>query len=507
MADRRVILPASNPGNALSHGIAPARQRAWGRVTLPHWPHGDAVVRLTLLGLVVALQNLLEMPRDPVYALLGKAVTGVLVFVVLGASLGLLLAAVRTSPPSWRWLRSRRTQVAVLVLTLLAVPIGVLQVGRVAAAGFSAPVYENDGTTLDHYAAQQLLWGHNPYVTSDIVSAVRYLGQQPQRTTPLRQGVFADRAPIDYPDAETLRRVFATEPVGRPDQVREFETRVSYPALAFLPLVPFVWAGLPSVVPFFALCWLALAVLLVVSVPAGVRVWMGLLVLADAPLLNATLTGDLDVFYVLLLFIAYRWLDRRWVSVLALGGALAAKQLAWFFAPFYLLLVWQRYGWRSAVRRGLGAGAVFVAINLPFAATAPEAWLRGVLAPVADPMFPLGNGLIRLSLVGILPLMPSYVYTGFELLAIVGCLWWYWHCGRRTLAQGFALPVLPLWFAWRSLTTYFYFITLPGVALALAGRPENAAPVHAAHPEHRATDLSAARSRRENRMPRRRRRR
>jgi hypothetical protein len=27
---------------------------------------------------------------------------------------------------------------------------------------------------------------------------------------------------------------------------------------------------------------------------------------------------------------------------------------------------------------------------------------------------------------------------------------------------------MPLWFAWRSLTTYFYFVTLPALALALS---------------------------------------
>jgi hypothetical protein len=30
------------------------------------------------------------------------------------------------------------------------------------------------------------------------------------------------------------------------------------------------------------------------------------------------------------------------------------------------------------------------------------------------------------------------------------------------------LAVTPLWFAWRSLTTYFYFVTLPALVLALA---------------------------------------
>jgi hypothetical protein len=42
---------------------------------------------------------------------------------------------------------------------------------------------------------------------------------------------------------------------------------------------------------------------------------------------------------------------------------------------------------------------------------------------------------------------------------------------------GFVLAVLPLFVAWRSLTTYFYFVALPSVALLLARlNTTNAAP-------------------------------
>ncbi|HKW23129.1 MAG TPA: hypothetical protein VJO13_17220, partial [Ktedonobacterales bacterium] len=44
----------------------------------------------------------------------------------------------------------------------------------------------------------------------------------------------------------------------------------------------------------------------------------------------------------------------------------------------------------------------------------------------------------------------------------------YWHQPRPGAGLGFVLAVTPLWFAWRSLTTYFYFVTLPALALALS---------------------------------------
>ncbi|MBF6590389.1 MAG: DUF2029 domain-containing protein [Ktedonobacterales bacterium] len=429
---------------------------------------------MCLLGIVIALQNLLELPRGIFIGLIGLKLTSVGVVLVLGGSLALLLVALRPRVPTWRWLRARPLQAAILLATLAAVPIGLHQLGATVASVWQPPVYFNDGTTLDHYAAMQLGAGHNPYVTTDIVSAVRLLGQDPAHTTPLRRGAFAALGPTAYPSPAALRATFAAEPAGQPDAVLEFESHVSYPALAFLPLVPFVKLGLPSVVPFFALCFLALATLLMLSVPPALRLWVGLLIVADAPLLSATLVGDLDVLYILLLFVAWRWWRRPFTSALTLGLALAAKQLAWFFLPFYLMHVARALGWRQALARAAGAGGVFVLINGPFVLNAPRAWLAGVLAPQVDPMFPLGNGLIRLALAGILPLAPSGVYGALEALAIVAALVWYWRYGQRMPEVGFVLAVVPLFFAWRSLTTYFYFVALPALALVLARQWEQA---------------------------------
>jgi hypothetical protein len=463
--DRRAEGAGARPGDVKPGGDTARRFR------LPRWvarPDGDTAVRLTLVGAAIALQNLLELPREPITQALGPRLTGVLVVGALAGSLVLLLAAVAVRVPAWRWPRLRWVQALVLAATLCAAVVGVRQVVGILAASVGPPQYANDGTTLDHYAAQELLRGHNPYVTSDIVSAVNSLHQDPARTTPVHRGRFAALPLTEYPSPDLMRQVFKQEPIGQPQRVAEFESNVSYPALAFLPLVPLVWAGLPSVVLFFALCLAILAVLLVRSVPPDARIWVGLLILADAPLLNATLVGVLDIFYILLLFVAWRWWQRPALSTVALGLAIAAKQLAWFFLPVYAVLVWRRHGWREATARLLGAGAIFLAVNLPFIVNAPQAWLAGVLAPQVDPMFPLGSGLVRLSLAGILPLAPSVVHTGLELVALVLCVAWFWRSRTYTPAVAFVLAVLPLFFAWRSLTTYFYFVTLAAFVLRMA---------------------------------------
>lgn len=432
------------------------------------WPEGELRLRFTFFALALTLQNGLEFPRNLLENLFGKRITSLLVFVALACSLALLLVALAPKLPAWRWLRSRYAQIALLILLFAAVPTGLGQLGKSAAAGFQAPSYPNDGTTLDHYAAIQLLDGHNPYVTSDIVAANRALGQDASHTTPLMCGAFADFAPTHYPTNAQLRQAFALEPINEPARDCAFESHVSYPALAFLPLAPFVWAGFPSVVIFFVLCYLALVGLVLASVPLRLRPWLLLFAIADTPLLDAVAGGVLDVFYILLLFVAWRWLKRPVLSALFLGLALAAKQLAWFFVPFYAILVWKRYGWREAVYRLAGAGAVFLAINLPFMLNDFHAWLAGILAPEVDKMFPLGNGLILLARIGLMPLLPSAVYSLLEVAAIVACVVWYWRNCERMPEAGFVLAVIPLFFAWRSLTTYFYFVGLPALALLLA---------------------------------------
>jgi len=437
--------------------------RAWLTI-----PTGEWAARLTLVGVVIALHNALELPRDAISATLGKPLTGLIVFVILSVAIGLLLVALRPQPISWRWLHARPLQVVILLLTLGAGVVGVRQIVVAFAGAGATPTYSNDGTTLDQYAAQQLVEGHNPYVTTDIISAVNLYGQKKYYVTPLHRGAFASLPLTQPPSQKQMTAVFDTEPAGQPNKVVEFESHVSYPALSFLPLVPLVWLGLPNMAPFFMLCYLGLGALLIVSAPPELRLWVGLLALGDAPFLNAAAIGDLDVLYMLLIFMAWLWRDRPVASTITLGLAIAAKQLAWFYLPFYAILVWRERGWRAAVTRLAGAGAIFLAINGPFIAANPRAWLSGVLAPQVDPMFPLGNGLVRLSLSGLFPLAPSWVYTGLELLAMLACIAWYWRYGKDKPELGFALATLPLFFAWRSLTTYFYFVALPAFGLLVA---------------------------------------
>jgi uncharacterized membrane protein len=347
--------------------------------------------------------------------------------------------------------------------------IGLLLIGSVMLViafiqWFLPPAYSNDGTSLDINAAQLLLNGKNPYTSSSILDIAHRFNIQPGWTTPLRLGQFAGR--LDYPSAVDIRSTFDT--ALKANDAPEFESRVSYPALSFLSLVPFVFFKIYNVLPFYLLSYLVLLWVAWTVTHHELKPWVLLLALANVPMLTAAMSGSLDIFYVLLLVLAWLLREKRWSSALFFGLALATKQLAWFFVPFYLILIWRQHSLREASLRLVLAGSVALLINAPFILWDPVAWLSGVLAPMADPMFPMGVGLISLSSYHLLPYLPSWCYLSLEMGAMAGMLAYYWRICRSCPEAAMLLAVLPLFLAWRSLPSYFSCTAFPIFLLLVA---------------------------------------
>jgi uncharacterized membrane protein len=192
-------------------------------------------------------------------------------------------------------------------------------------------------------------------------------------------------------------------------------------------------------------------------------------VLGAASLAAFTVTGSADLLYVLPLAAAWLWRERRW-SALAYGVAAATKQLAWFFAPFYLIAVVTMHGWREAVRRSAIAAGVFLATNLPFIVWHPADWLQGIMTPLSEPMFARGAGIIFLGTNGGLPLFPASVYLALEALCAIVCVAVAWRTRRTSPELGVVLALIPLFLAWRSLFSYFFLVPL-FAAVAVARMP------------------------------------
>jgi hypothetical protein len=79
-------------------------------------------------------------------------------------------------------------------------------------------------------------------------------------------------------------------------------------------------------------------------------------------------------------------------------------------------------------------------------------------------MFPRGAGLVFLSTNGGAPLLPSNVYAVMEGIALAASLWYAWRTRRTSPEIGLVLAIVPLFFAWRSLFSYFFLLPLYALA-------------------------------------------
>jgi uncharacterized membrane protein len=185
--------------------------------------------------------------------------------------------------------------------------------------------------------------------------------------------------------------------------------------------------------------------------------------LGAASLAAFTVGGSSDLLYALPLVVAWVYRDRKWAAI-PLGIALATKQIAWFFAPFWIMAVVTERGWRAAARDLAVAAGIFALTNLPFVVHDARAWALGIVTPAIEPMFARGAGLIFLFTNGGLPLLPALAYAAAEAVAGIICLVVAWRTRRTSPELGAVLAVVPLFFAWRSLFSYFFLLPLFALA-------------------------------------------
>lgn len=423
--------------------------------------------RLCFFFLAIPLQMLAE----SLYLVFGR--NGNLFIVCLCLSLWLVWFGclfLMAFPVVDHLLRSRRrilhlvTVVVVVLLALLGVAeivgLHLLESGSVGSPKIASEVTNamsyNDGTALTHQASEMLLQGENPYTKSSIVTALEDL-ELPLTVTPLKQGEFAEVFP--YPTEDQVAEVFNDAKSSGNPQPLEFESKVSYPAGSFLFHTPFVALGFDDLRIFYLLCALAAAAVIFWKAPPRFRPLVVFAFLVNLILWNLITSGATDTLYVL--FVLLGWILRRrlWLSALFMGLAASTKQLAWLYILFYLILIIRETGWKPMLKSMGAMVLVFSAINLPFIFSAPHQWLDGVLAPVLDPMFPRGVGIVGFSIAGILP-PNALVFTIVELAVLMAAAAWYYCSGYRYPQVGLLLAALPLFFAWRSYSCYFYFASL-----------------------------------------------
>jgi hypothetical protein len=436
-------------------------------------PIAELQRRACWIALALLLLTLNDLDHSIYLSLLGPAGSVILALLPPALVVGGLVAvwmAIRPASSRKKVFETLHTtrlwQRLVLLASLIMIVPGLVILAWTVALNFIPVQFTNDGTSLDTNAAILVLQGQNPYTDSTIPDLMRRFDTNVQAnwTTPLRVGQFAGR--LDYPSSADIQSVLSTS--LKANDVPEFEAKVSYPALSFLSLLPIVMTGNNNVFPFFLICYIALVALAWRAIRAELRPWLIVLSLANLPMLGSVMGGNLDVFCTLLVALAWWQRDHRWGNTIFFGLALATKQTAWFLAPFFLIMLWRNYGLKEALYRSVGAAALMLLINLPFIIWNPHAWLAGVMTPMADPMFPLGVGLINLSTKHLIPYLPQMVYTALEGVAILAALVVYWFVCRKRPEAALLLATIPLFFAWRSLPSYFACIAFPVYVLTAA---------------------------------------
>jgi hypothetical protein len=315
----------------------------------------------------------------------------------------------------------------------------------------------NDATALTHQATANLLDGKNPYAEANIVSAMEDYHGATDKITPLRTGRFADVFP--YPSAEQLEQ-FWEETRQDPGQVPvEVESNYNYPAGSFLVPAPFVLLGINDFRIIYLILLVPVLAYVIVKVGPDLRVHLIFALLASLELWNALAAGETGFIYFPFLFLGWILYRRNlWLSALFIAIAVAVKQMAWFVLPFYLILIFRTIGLRQTVTVGLIIIGVFLTANGAFIAADPGLWFSSVCAPITHDMFPLGVGIISLVTGGAADIQSPLLFNIMEIaVAAIAVVWYFCKC-RRYPEAGLLLAVLPLFFAWRSLWGYFFYI-------------------------------------------------
>ena len=372
-----------------------------------------------------------------------------------------------------RWLRSAAIAIAAVILaTSLGIITVLFAAGPVPDRDERAPgtvthllaslkdVFGyNDAAALSHQAAENFLDGKNPYAESNIVTATIRFNNSTAELTPLRVGRFSGVFP--YPDKAQLDDLWR-EALRNPKCIPpEIESKFNYPAGGFLLPAFFIRLGIGDLRLIYLILTLPVLAYVVVRVRRDLRLLLAGALLISVELWYAMAAGETGFLYFPFLLLAW-FLSRRnwWLSALFMAVAVAVKQMAWFLLPFYLVLQFRTLGLKRVLASVSIVAGVFFASNAPFIVSDPSLWVSSVAAPMTDHLFPLGIGAVSPVIGGVLEVRSPLVFGVLEgIVALAALLWYFRYCPRYP-NTGPVLSVLPLFFAWRSLWGYFFYMDI-----------------------------------------------
>ncbi|MFA7351930.1 MAG: hypothetical protein WCZ22_00370 [Dehalococcoidales bacterium] len=316
----------------------------------------------------------------------------------------------------------------------------------------------NDATALCHQAAENFLDGKNPYAEAHIVNAMQEYDVPLHKLTPLRLGIFNDTFP--YPTDEQMQELHQRILENPDDIPEELESGLCYPAGSFLIPSLFLLLGISDLRIIYIILLVPALLYVIWLSPAKYRLLLLAIILISLELWNALASGETG--FLLFPFLLLGWVlfkKHTLVSAISIGLAVTIKQVAWFFWPFYLILIYKTQGFKKAVQSLSIILLIFIATNLPFIISDPYLWYESIISPMTD-KFPLGVGIITLVTGGLINIQSSLVFSILECLIFIGGIIWYYRNCYRYPHAGPLLAVLPLFFAWRSIWPYFFYFDI-----------------------------------------------
>jgi hypothetical protein len=289
----------------------------------------------------------------------------------------------------------------------------------------------NDSSALSQQAVESVLKGKNPYANANIIEAlITYKGNY-SRVTPLQLGTLADTFPV--PSDSQLQQIWNKAVQNPTPPPVELESNVCYPAGSFLLPLPFIYFGISDIRIVYLIFLLAGLAYAVWIIPKNKRLLFIGVVLISLYLWNSLADGgELGSLCFPFLMVAWLSLNRnRWVSAVCMGLAVTTKQTAWFFLPFYLILMWKTVGLKKSRALVAIMAVIFAATNLPFVIADPQLWLNSIMSPMTDPMFPLGSGLVTLVTSGLMNIQTSIPFTVLEMVVFLAVAVWYFRYAGR----------------------------------------------------------------------------
>jgi hypothetical protein len=324
----------------------------------------------------------------------------------------------------------------------------------------------NDATTLTHQAAENFIQGKNPYAKSNIVTAILANHISYDRVTPLRVGKLAAEFP--YPENSQLAAIWQEALQDPQNPPVELETKYNYPSGSFMIPSIFLLAGIKDMRIAYFILVLAGCMYAFWKLPKNNRFIFAGAAIVSLEIWNSIGGGETGALVFPFLLLAWMLTNRHpWQSAIFMGLAIATKQTAWFFLPFYFIYMLKIHGVKRLLPFAGVITGIFAAFNLPFIVSDPGLWLNSLTAPVMDNMFPEGGGIVTLVISGLLNIQSSWIFAVIEILVFLTGIAWYWRNGSHYPYAGPILAIIPLFFAWRSLWTYFYYADLMVLAMLL----------------------------------------